>query len=365
MPVALCVQDKTHRPGCRDKHSRSAFSDGKGDKMKKYFDRLLCLFLAQALVLTLLPAAWAEEWDTGLLEFEETVDESPDFYVLEEETLGSSGTDEEYFLEASPGDDGGFFPAGPNGTGTETDAEVASSNSAAISFAAAELDADVYFCARLNEIGNLDFFLLLPDNVGEAEYRIVAEDGQGSGAAYWNAAGESIIPVFVNVRPEQIRYNMYLTLRHGGTERSTSVWEYLKQMPRYCGGTEAAMQMPRNVARCSGSISGVTAWHAGIDTEYDDTAIRLYFRAEDTRGLHISCDGHAVSEPVRENADLWSVRVTGISVAELPADFIISAEKAGETVLLSFSPFCYAAAHWGEGTPFILLCKALAAVMAA
>jgi hypothetical protein len=56
--------------------------------------------------------------------------------------------------------------------------------------------------------------------------------------------------------------------------------------------------------------------------------------------------------------------VTGVTAAELPADLVVTVMKGEELALLSYSPLCYAAAHWNEDSSFILLCKALTAVLA-
>ena len=151
---------------------------------------------------------------------------------------------------------------------------------------------------------------------------------------------------------------MALTLRHGEQERRITVRDYLEKC---CG---AGMPVPAKTAYCAGAISGVSDWHAGLVFDGGDTSILLCFRAEDPSGLRFVCPYHDVTGIKQENTGLWSVRVKGVTAAELPADLVVTVMKGEELALLSYSPLCYAAAHWNEGSSFILLCRALTAVLA-
>jgi len=122
--------------------------------------------------------------------------------------------------------------------------------------------------------------------------------------------------------------------------------------------------VPAKTAYCAGAISGMSDWHAGLVFDGGDTSILLCFRAEDPSGLRFVCPYHDVTGIKQENTGLWSVRVTGVTAAELPADLVVTVMKGEELALLSYSPLCYAAAHWNEDSSFILLCKALTAVLA-
>ena len=352
--------------------SRKAFSNHKGDNMKKRFRQTLLLFLLLTLLLAPLRAAWAEEWDEYPEEewMSEAAEEDTDWMeeaffeeVFFEEPESDVGEEAEMMAE-EPGNLPIPVPTESADRKEPAPVEFAAEGVRTV-FAAQELDTDIWFGAVLNGAGNLDFYLLLPENAPQGAYMILADDGQGGTAARENAAGERTVPVFTNVRPDQLLYDMSFTLSHAGEERSISVWTYLSLVPDWYPGLDVSMPMAVNTAQYSGAITGVEDWHARLDFDGGDTSLLLCFRAEDAAGLQFACDGHRVTGPTLENDGLWTVRINGISVAELPADLVILAARDGEAVRLQFSPFYYAAVHWNEGTPFVLLCKALTAVLAA
>lgn len=325
--------------------------------MKRCFNRAGILFLVLALLCTPLPAARAEEWVVPELTEElNAAEEYNDLIVLEaevpepEETLFEEPVmlpEEELLLAAETPD-----TALP---------EEYTDRAADVSLDMRELDAGVSFYAELNDAGYMDFRLMLPENALEGEYTLTAADGQGGTVVTKNTAGQRLLDVFTNVRPNQLAYEMSLTLLHGGRESLITVRDYLA---RCCEDLAEEIQKPANKASCVGAITGVSDWHAGLVFEEDDTSLLLCFRAKNPAGIRFACGGHTVTDVKRENTGLWSVRVKGITAAELPSDLIITAAMDRQTVRLSFSPFCYAAAHWSEDSAFILLCKALSAVMA-
>ncbi len=332
--------------------------------MKTRFNRAGILFLLLALFYAPLPAAWAEEWTSPVLS-EETAaaDDYTDYIVLEEEVpvyedliLEEAVTplEEELLLEEAPAAKP-QLSAGKPGTAPQLQA---ASGEGSVVLDMHELDTGVYFYAEFNGAGSVDFRLLLPENARGGEYTVLAEDGQGGSAVTENAPGQRVIDVFTYVRPDQLFYDMALTLRHGEQERRITVRDYLAS----CGG--AGMPVPAKTAYCAGAISGVSDWHAGLVFDGGDTSILLCFRAEDPSGLRFVCPYHDVTGIKQENTGLWSVRVKGVTAAELPADLVVTVMKGEELALLSYSPLCYAAAHWNEGSSFILLCRALTAVLA-
>ena len=325
--------------------------------MKRCFNRAGILFLVLALLCAPMPAAWAEEWVMPELT-EEIIaaEEYNDFIVLEEEV---PVPEETLIEEAVMLPEEQLLPAAET-PGTALPEEH-TDRAEVISLDMRELDTGVSFYAELNNAGYLDFRLMLPENALDGEYRLTAADGQGGTVVTKNAAGQRLIDVFTNVRPNQLAYDMSLTLLHGGRSSFITVRDYLA---RCCEGLAEKIQKPVNKASCVGAITGVSDWYAGLVFDEDDTSLLLCFRAKNPAEMRFACDGHTVTNVKRENTGLWSVRVKGITVAELPADLIITAAMDRQAVRLSFSPFCYAAAHWSEDSAFILLCKALTAVMA-
>lgn len=339
--------------------------------MKTRFKRAAIFFLLPVLFCAPLPAAWAEEWTAPVLSEEiAAADDYTDYIVLEEEVpvyedliLEEAVTpiEEELLLEEAPAAKPQSSAAKPQssavGPGAAPQLQAASGGDSVV-LDMHELDTGVYFYAEFNDSGSVNFRLLLPENARGGEYTLMTEDGQGGSAVVENAPGQRVIDVFSYVRPDQLFYDMALTLRHGEQERRITVRDYLAS----CGG--AGMPVPAKTAYCAGAISGVSDWHAGLVFDGGDTSILLCFRAEDPSGLRFVCPYHEVTAVKRENAGLWSVRVKGVTAAELPADLVITVMKGEELALLSYSPLCYAAAHWYEDSSFILLCKALTAVLA-
>lgn len=339
--------------------------------MKTRFNRAGILFLLLALFYALLPAAWAEEWDMpALTEETAAADDYTDYIVLEEEVpayeyliLEEAVTplEEELLPEEVPAAKPQSSAGKPQPSAGKPGAAPllqAASGEGSVVLDMHELDTGVYFYAEFNGAGSVDFRLLLPENARGGEYTVLAEDGQGGSAVTENAPGQRVIDVFTYVRPDQLFYDMALTLRHGEQERRITVRDYLEKC---CG---AGMPVPAKTAYCAGAISGVSDWHAGLVFDGGDTSILLCFRAEDPSGLRFVCPYHDVTGIKQENTGLWSVRVKGVTAAELPADLVVTVMKGEELALLSYSPLCYAAAHWNEGSSFILLCRALTAVLA-
>lgn len=330
--------------------------------MKTRFNRAGILFLLLALFCALLPAAWAEEWDTPVLTEEIAAPEDyTEYLIIEEEVPAreelileeSDMLPEEELLEEVPAGEPQSSvgkPAAPQPQSAYGEEPIALGVQA--------LEPGVYFYGAINNAGSMDFCLLLPENARGGEYTVIAEDGQGGSTVTENAPGQRVIAVFSYVRPDQLFYDMALTLRHGEQERRITVRDYLAR----CGG--AGIPAPAKAAYCAGAITGVSDWHAGLMFDGGDTSILLCFRAEDASGLRFVCPGHNVTGVKYENAGLWSVRVKGITAAELPADLVITAVKGKEFALLSYSPLCYAAGYWYDSSSFILLCRALTAVLA-
>lgn len=408
--------------------------------MKRRFNRILAVFLLQALLLTPLPAAWAEEWEMDpepVSPYGEEVLEEFDEYILfeeeifeepeeepapaEEEELTPPEPEEEEILSVTWAgiEDGQLFV----GYETNRDAfvtvrlradseaqevlleetravypdtqelripldgldlpdacliEATIDNGSAwhtllvrimpesemqLTFDAQPLEEDICFYAELNEDGDLDFCLLLPEGAESGAYKVTADDGKSDEpAALTNTAGEHVLRVFTGVRPHELSSGMTVSVVHGDKTQTVSVLDYLQQVPDQYEELDLSASIPTRKAQYSGAIAGIDDWHAGLALE-DDTALLLFFRAEAAKDLQLACEGHEVTAPKQEAEGLWSVRVGGIRAAELPADLVITAEKGEESVQLQFPPFCYAAAHWEDDTPFVLLCKAMTAVL--
>lgn len=231
----------------------------------------------------------------------------------------------------------------------------------AVFFAAPE-GADEHFDIGFYAVvdGDLDLWLYvaLPDSADPAVYRIDAS-GRSFAFAGKDASGRYVFPVLTGVRPHEIANKVDVSLLRGETplwKFSVSPIAYLWQLVI---GT--ASSAPSRRAVYVGAVSGVSDYRAKLVQSSGDTAVKIYFRADDVSGLSFSCDGHTVSAPVAENAGIWSVLISGVHVNELPADFVVTGSRADQTVTLRFSPFSYAAMHWGEtDRPFIVLCRALA-----
>lgn len=327
------------------------------------FNRAGILFLLLALFYALLPAAWAEELDMPALTEEiAAADDYTDYILIEEEVPAyeelileeSVPLPEEELLQDVPAGK----PQPSDGKPSSAPEPQAAAGEGAIGLDTQELEPGVYLYAELNGAGSLDFRLLLPENVPGGEYTVIAEDGQGGSTVTENAPGQRVIDVFTYVRPDQLSYDMALTLRRGEQERRITVRDYLNKC---CG---AKIPAPAKTAYCAGAISGVSDWHAGLVFDGGDTSILLCFRANDASGLRFVCPDHSVTSVKQENAGLWSVRVKGITAAELPADLVITVMQGKQMAQLSYSPLCYAAAHWKESSSFILLCRALTSAMA-
>lgn len=230
-----------------------------------------------------------------------------------------------------------------------------------MAFDAQELTQGVYLYAEVNDTGDLNFSLLLPEGTAAGDYTVTPDDAEDEDPIV-NAAGETTLAVFNNVRPHEL--DKGFSLKHGQEEpQHFALRDYLAKVPESCEELDMDALTPANRAQYSGGITGVEDWHAGLRLEEDDSVILLCFRAKSAEGLVFDCDGHNVSDPKQEADGLWFVRVQDIRAGDLPADLVITVTKGEETATLQYSPFCYAAAHWDEDTPFVLLCRAMAAVM--
>ena len=371
--------------------------------MKKQFDRVLSIFMLTALLFALVPGfactAEAEEWVEGFDVIEESypadeeqllyeadsviideesfrdADAPQDTQLFEEELITESAEILETVLEetvenieenASPADKNAAAEGAQTGAKSgdaDTQEHLAADIENAV-LAAVQTESKIAFFGRMNADGNLDFCITLPEDAGETPYTIITDDGQGGMETFENGPGETEITVFSNVMPCQFAYNMTVTVFHEGNEIQYSIWDYLRQVPQQYAGLDMSQLVPANKALCSGGIEGVYDYCAKMDFSDGDTGILLYFRAEDAADLRFTCSGHGVTAPECIDYRLWAVRVTGISVKELPTDITIIGEKDGQKVELRYSPFCDAAMHWEEDTPYILLCRALTAVIA-
>ena len=394
--------------------------------MKRRFDRALGLFLITGLLFTLAPgSAGAEEWieEPGITEellvtdeeifvsesadpivFEEVpfieetletelpgeIEQAPETDSLSEDIVAEQlippNTEDQIPGEQEPEKTVAFetehtdaFNSAEGETPavkaevspTQSDAATAEAKTEAVfstdekaAFAAPKAEADISFRARLNAGGNLDFFVTLPADAAEKDYVIVIDTGYGKTETFENKTGETEITVFRNVKPHQLTKNMTVSVRHQGKTFSCNVWEYLKQVPQQYPDLDMAQLVPANKARCSGEIKGVSNYRAKLDLTDNNTSILICFQAEDGNNLRFSCSGHNITAPKQVSNGIWCVSLSGISVNELPMDFAITAEKDGQKAELRFSPFCDAAAHWGEDTPVVILSRALTAVMA-
>lgn len=232
----------------------------------------------------------------------------------------------------------------------------------AVSFAASEGAGEIFdmgFYAVVD--GDLDLWLYvaLPDSADPAAYQINAS-GRSFAFGERDSLGRYVFPVLAGIRPHQIATKLEISLLRGETllrKFSVSPLAYLRQL--LIGTVPTA---PSRKAVYTGSVSGVGDYRAKLVLSSDDTAVKIFFRADDASGLSFTCDGHTVSAPVMETAGVWSVLLSGVHVNELPADFVVTGSRGDQTVTLRFSPFCYAAVHWNENDkPFIVLCRALAA----
>lgn len=403
-----------------------SYGTARGKTMKSRLKRTMSLFLLTVLLFTIAPgsphAAMAEDWIEGSDVIEEPAYEAVDSVIFGEEIVYEEADVEELIDENQNSieetlpvnieteqdsqliidgqtpdgelvilEDAGvteIIDSNENETtaadntadeseasqnGTETSAEDGdkSETSAVQSFtfsevaafdAAAETGVSIY--GRLNAEGNLDFCIKLPENAGEAAYTVIADDGQGGTESFVNKAGETDITVFSNVMPHQLSASMKVSVLYQGKTLQCSICDYLRQVPQQYADLDMSKLVPGNKAQYSGELVGVYNYCAKLDLSNDDTAILIYFRAENVEDLRFSCSGHNVTSPEQTGFFMWGVRLTGISVKDLAEEFSIVAEKGGRKVELRYSPFCDAAAHWDEDTPFVLLCRALTAAMA-